>query len=162
MLEEVFSVTTVVSRQLAVLGACLPALGQRLREVDPNLALTVARGSSDRAVNYFAHLAMQYIGLPVALLSTSVVVLNRSPLRVTGQVAFAFSQSGQSPDPVDDPCILRRRGALGIALVNAEDPPLEAASESVVSFRAGTERGVVATRNFTAMLSVGAYLFAHW
>ena len=49
MLEEALSAATVASRQLAVLDACLPALGQRLREVDPNLALTVARGSSDLA-----------------------------------------------------------------------------------------------------------------
>lgn len=46
MLEEALSAAAVASRQLAVLDACLPALGQRLREVDPNLALTVARGSS--------------------------------------------------------------------------------------------------------------------
>ncbi|MBF2949656.1 iron dicitrate transport regulator FecR, partial [Pseudomonas aeruginosa] len=40
MLEEALSAAAVASRQLAVLDACLPALGQRLREVDPNLALT--------------------------------------------------------------------------------------------------------------------------
>lgn len=131
MLEEALSAAAVASRQLAVLDACLPALGQRLREVDPNLALTVARGSSDHAASYFAYLAMQHAGLPVASLPMSVVTLNRSPLRVAGQAVFAFSQSGQSPDLVDSLRILRERGALGIALVNAEDSPLEAASEFV-------------------------------
>lgn len=144
MLEEALSAATVASRQLAVLDACLPALGQRLREVDPNLALTVARGSSDHAASYFAYLAMQHAGLPVASLPMSVVTLNRSPLRVAGQAVFAFSQSGQSPDLVDSLRILRERGALGIALVNAEDSPLEAASEFVVP------------------LGASARLLAHW
>lgn len=162
MLEEALSATAVASRQLAVLDACLPALGQRLREVDPNLALTVARGSSDHAASYFAYLAMQHAGLPVASLPMSVVTLNRSPLRVAGQAVFAFSQSGQSPDLVDSLRILRERGALGIALVNAEDSPLEAASEFVVPLCAGTERSVAATKSFIATLSASARLLAHW
>ncbi|HGT3097095.1 TPA: SIS domain-containing protein [Pseudomonas aeruginosa] len=152
MLEEALSAAAVASRQLAVLDACLPALGQRLREVDPNLALTVARGSSDHAASYFAYLAMQHAGLPVASLPMSVVTLNRSPLRVAGQAVFAFSQSGQSPDLVDSLRILRERGALGIALVNAEDSPLEAASEFVVPLCAGSERSVAATKSFIARL----------
>lgn len=162
MLEEALSAATVASRQLAVLDACLPALGQRLREVDPNLALTVARGSSDHAASYFAYLAMQHAGLPVASLPMSVVTLNRSPLRVAGQAVFAFSQSGQSPDLVDSLRILRERGALGIALVNAEDSPLEAASEFVVPLCAGAERSVAATKSFIATLSASARLLAHW
>lgn len=162
MLEEALSAAAVASRQLAVLDACLPALGQRLREVDPNLALTVARGSSDHAASYFAYLAMQHAGLPVASLPMSVVTLNRSPLRVAGQAVFAFSQSGQSPDLVDSLRILRERGALGIALVNAEDSPLEAASEFVVPLCAGTERSVAATKSFIATLSASARLLAHW
>lgn len=162
MLEEALSAAAVASRQLAVLDACLPALGQRLREVDPNLALTVARGSSDHAASYFAYLAMQHAGLPVASLPMSVVTLNRSPLRVAGQAVFAFSQSGQSPDLVDSLRILRERGALGIALVNAEDSPLEAASEFVVPLCAGAERSVAATKSFIATLSASARLLAHW
>ena len=162
MLEEALSAAAVASRQLAVLDACLPALGQRLREVDPNLALTVARGSSDHAASYFAYLAMQHAGLPVASLPMSVVTLNRSPLRVAGQAVFAFSQSGQSPDLVDSLRILRERGALGIALVNAEDSPLEAASEFVVPLCAGTERSVAATKSFIATLGASARLLAHW
>ncbi|WP_333969354.1 SIS domain-containing protein, partial [Pseudomonas aeruginosa] len=162
MLEEALSAAAVASRQLAVLDACLPALGQRLREVDPNLALTVARGSSDHAASYFAYLAMQHAGLPVASLPMSVVTLNRSPLRVAGQAVFAFSQSGQSPDLVDSLRILRERGALGIALVNAEDSPLEAASEFVVPLCAGSERSVAATKSFIATLSASARLLAHW
>ncbi|MDE9402256.1 SIS domain-containing protein, partial [Pseudomonas aeruginosa] len=160
MLEEALSAAAVASRQLAVLDACLPALGQRLREVDPNLALTVARGSSDHAASYFAYLAMQHAGLPVASLPMSVVTLNRSPLRVAGQAVFAFSQSGQSPDLVDSLRILRERGALGIALVNAEDSPLEAASEFVVPLCAGTERSVAATKSFIATLSASARLLS--
>ena len=58
--------------------------------------------------------------------------------------------------------ILRERGALGIALVNAEDSPLEAASEFVVPLCAGAERSVAATKSFIATLSASARLLAHW
>lgn len=105
---------------------------------------------------------MQHAGLPVASLPMSVVTLNRSPLRVAGQVAFAFSQSGQSPDLVDSLRTLRERGALSVALVNAEDSPLEAASEFVVPLGAGVERSVAATKSFIATLAASARLLAHW
>ena len=72
MLEEALSAATVASRQLAVLDACLPALGQRLREVDPNLALTVARGSSDHAATFAKYLFEIALGVPVTSIAPSI------------------------------------------------------------------------------------------
>lgn len=162
MLEEALSAADVVARQLPVLDARLPDLGERLRAAAPRLAMTVARGSSDHAASYFAYLTMQHAGLPVASLPMSVVTLRQAPLQVEGQVAFAFSQSGQSPDLVDSLSRLRERGALSVALVNAEGSPLEAAAEFTVPLCAGPERSVAATKSFIATLSASTRLLAHW
>lgn len=48
----------MANRQLVMLDTCLPALGQRLREVDSNLTLTVTRSNSDHAASYFVYPAM--------------------------------------------------------------------------------------------------------
>ncbi|MDU4250783.1 SIS domain-containing protein [Pseudomonas sp.] len=162
MLEEALSAADVVARQLTVLDTRLPALGERLRDVAPQLAMTVARGSSDHAASYFAYLTMQHTGLPVASLPMSVVTLRQTPMQVHGQVAFAFSQSGQSPDLVDTLNRLRERGALSVALVNAEHSPLEVAAEFTVPLCAGPERSVAATKSFIATLSAATRLLAHW
>ena len=123
--------------QLQRLDPALIEIAGRLRRQPPQVAMTIARGSSDHAASYFAYLAMQHVGIPVASLPMSVVTLLQAPLKVSGQVAFGFSQSGQSPDLVNSLRLLRKRGALSIAMVNAEDSPLEAACEFHVPLCAG-------------------------
>ena len=79
-----------------------------------------------------------------------------------GQAVFAFSQSGQSPDIIDSLSLLRERGAVSVALVNAENTPLEAASAYTLPLCAGPELSVAATKSFIATLSASARLVAHW
>jgi glucosamine--fructose-6-phosphate aminotransferase (isomerizing) len=92
----------------------------------------------------------------------SVVTMQQAPMKVSGQVAFAFSQSGQSPDLVNSLRLLRKRGALSVSMVNAEGSPLEAACEFSLPLSAGTESSVAATKSFIATLSASARLIAHW
>ena len=162
MLEEALASSDAVQRQLQRLDPTLEEIAGRLRRQPPQVAMTVARGSSDHAASYFAYLTMQQLGLPVASLPMSVVTLQQAPLKVSGQVAFAFSQSGQSPDLVNSLRLLRKRGALSVAMVNAEDSPLEAACEFSVPLCAGVESSVAATKSFIATLSASARLVAHW
>ncbi|KIH85135.1 SIS domain-containing protein [Pseudomonas batumici] len=162
MLEEALSAHEAVSRQLQQLDERLLALGARLREQPPQVVMTVARGSSDHAASYFAYIAMQQTGVPVASLPMSVVTLQHSPLQVSGQAVLAFSQSGQSPDLVDSLRLLRERGALTVAMVNAADSPLEAACEYAIPLLAGPEQSVAATKSFIATLSASARLLGHW
>ncbi len=162
MLDEARASHLAVSRQLETLDPALAALAGRLRQQSPQVAMTIARGSSDHAASYFAYLAMQQVGVPVASLPMSVVTLRHSPLKVHGQAVFAISQSGQSPDLVDSQRLLRERGALSVALVNAEGSPLESASEYSLPLCAGPELSVAATKSFIATLSLGARLIGHW
>ncbi|SEJ33855.1 glucosamine--fructose-6-phosphate aminotransferase (isomerizing) [Pseudomonas sp. NFR16] len=162
MLEEALASAQVVQRQLEVLEPRLVDVAGRLRQIDPKVILSVARGSSDHAASYFAYLTMQLTGVPVASLPMSVVTLHDAPMKVSGQPAIAFSQSGQSPDLVGTLQGLRARGALSIAMVNVEDSPLEHACEYVLPLSAGPEISVAATKSFIATLSASARLVAHW
>ncbi|MDX9667036.1 SIS domain-containing protein [Pseudomonas sp. P5_152] len=162
MLEEALSSYKAVERQLQQLDPQMIEIAGRLNRQPPQVAMTVARGSSDHAASYFAYLAMQHVGVPVASLPMSVVTLQQAPLKVSGQAVFAFSQSGQSPDLVNSLRLLRKRGALSIAMVNAENSPLEAACEFSLPLCAGTESSVAATKSFIATLTASARLIAHW
>ncbi|WP_296262060.1 MULTISPECIES: SIS domain-containing protein [unclassified Pseudomonas] len=162
MLDEALASADVIRRQLEVLEPRLIDLAQRLREAEPHVILSVARGSSDHAASYFTYLAMQLTGVPVASLPMSVVTLHDSAMRVLGQPAIGFSQSGQSPDLVDSLRTLRKRGALSIAMVNAEGSPLEQVCEYTLPLSAGPELSVAATKSFIATLSASARLLAHW
>jgi len=91
MAEEAQSAADAVAAQHMYADERLAKLGSQLRQHPPRLALTIARGSSDHAANYFAYLAMQRLGVPVVSLPMSLVTLHHAPLNVAGQLAVAVS-----------------------------------------------------------------------
>ncbi|MDR2323858.1 MAG: SIS domain-containing protein [Acidovorax sp.] len=159
MLEEARSAPAVVATQFAQ-AEPVAALVREL--VSPCLAvvLTVARGSSDHAAAYFANLVMGRLGLPVASLPMSTVTLHDSVMKVGGQLAVAFSQSGRSPDLVETMQALRRAGAATLALVNVSGSPLAQACAYSLPLAGGEEHSVAATKSYIAMLSMSALLVA--
>jgi glucosamine--fructose-6-phosphate aminotransferase (isomerizing) len=160
MLDEALASADVVAAQLQH-TASIEALAARLAEEPRHVALTVARGSSDHAASYFAGLTMSRIGVPVASLPMSVATLQQAPLRVKGQLAVAFSQSGKSPDLVGTMQALRQAGAFTVAAVNAPSSPLADACEWHLPLLAGAELSVAATKSYIAMLSLSAIVIAH-
>lgn len=138
------------------------ALAAVLADKPCHVALTVARGSSDHAASYFASLAMSRLGVPVASLPMSIATLQAAPLRVAGELAIAFSQSGKSPDLVDTMTTLRRAGARTVSCVNSPASDLAQACEWQLPVLAGPERSVAATKSYIAMLSLSAQLVAFW
>ncbi|MCD5364025.1 SIS domain-containing protein [Chromobacterium aquaticum] len=162
MLEEALYAAEAVAAQHMYADEALAALGRALAAERPSLALTVARGSSDHAANYFAYLAMQRLGVPVVSLPMSLITLHQAPLAVKGQLAVALSQSGQSPDLIDTMKALGAAGARTVALVNKHQSPLAAACEWAVPLCAGDEKSVAATKSYIATLSAVARLVAHW
>jgi glutamine---fructose-6-phosphate transaminase (isomerizing) len=161
MLEEALASAEAVAAQLAAPQA-VKRVAQVLASRERQVALTVARGSSDHAASYFAGLAMSVIGLPVASLPMSIATLEQAPLKVAHQFAIAFSQSGKSPDLVDTMTALRAAGALTVATVNVDGSPLSDACEYTLPLLAGPELSVAATKSYIAMLSMSAQLVAHW
>jgi glucosamine--fructose-6-phosphate aminotransferase (isomerizing) len=161
MLNEALASPGVVSAQLADTSR-VEALAQLLAARPGHVALTVARGSSDHAASYFASLAMSRLGVPVASLPMSVATLQQAPLRIEGQLAIAFSQSGRSPDLVGTMEVLRKAGALTVSAVNASPSPLADACEWNLPLRAGPELSVAATKSYIGMLAIAAQLVAFW
>ncbi len=162
MLDEALFAAQAVAAQHMYADEGLAVLARELAKAPPQLALTVARGSSDHAANYFAYLAMQRTGTPVVSLPMSLLTLHQAPLNVKGQLAVALSQSGRSPDLIDTMTALGAAGARTVALVNKPDSPLAAACEWSVPLCAGEEKSVAATKSYIATLSAVARLVAHW
>ncbi|WP_028209316.1 SIS domain-containing protein [Paraburkholderia mimosarum] len=161
MLDEALASAGVVAAQLADTSR-VEALARVLEAEPRHVALTVARGSSDHAASYFAALTMSRIGVPVASIPMSIATLQQAPLRVRGQFALAFSQSGRSPDLVATIKALREAGALTAAMVNVAGSPLAEAAGTELPLLAGPELSVAATKSYIAMLAMSAQLVAFW
>ncbi|MDN3556379.1 SIS domain-containing protein [Halomonas maura] len=159
MLDEARNAPARIRGQLQRNAEVLASLGGRLREAPPSGALTVARGSSDHGAAYLGYLIMKHLGIPVASLPPS---LAGAPWRLSGQLAVAISQSGQSPDLVTAQRALAAGGARTLALVNTPQSPLGEASDDEVALFAGEEHSVAATKSYLATLSAAAQLVGHW
>ncbi|XXS92927.1 SIS domain-containing protein [Sorangium sp. So ce590] len=162
MAEEARSAAQIVAQQLTQDEPAYRDLGARLRAAPPPSVVTIARGSSDHAAAYLAYLVMTQLGCPVASLPPSVVTLYRAPLRLSGSLAVAVSQSGQSPDVVTTLSACGAAGAVTAALVNQLGSPLAQAAGSTIPLRAGPERSVAATKSFIASLSAMARVVGSW
>jgi len=162
MLAEALEAPQAVARLLAADGATYSALADELRAAPPASMLTVARGSSDHAAHYMAYLLMARLGRLVTSLPMSLVTLYGSQLVCDGLAAFAFSQSGQSPDIVAPINFARQGGARTVAIVNDAASPLALAAQWLLPLHAGVERSVAATKSYIAQLVAGARLVATW
>lgn len=162
MLSEIAETPDAVRRLLTGSAAAIDSAGKTLRELDPPVLVTVARGSSDHAATYFKYAAEIATGRPVASLGPSVVSIFGARLRLAGAAALAISQSGRSPDIVALLSAARDGGARTIALVNATDSPLAAVADHAVPLAAGPERSVAATKSFVCSVVAGLAIVAAW
>jgi len=162
MRAEALEAPAAVARQLAHDAHAYRELGALLRGAPPSSMLTVARGSSDHAAHYMAYLVMARLGRLVTSLPMSIVTLYQSRIACDGLAAFAFSQSGQSPDLVTPMRAFAEGGATTVAFVNDAESPLAAAADWGLPLHAGPETSVAATKSFVTQLVAGARLVAAW
>lgn len=162
MLQEISEAGDAVARQLGDNAELLAELGARLRVLDPPLVATIARGSSDCCALYLKYLVEIVSGTPCASIGPSIATLYQTPMRLQGAVSVAISQSGRSPDIVEMQRVVRRGGALAIALVNDVASPLAQEAEALLPLCAGPEHSVAATKSMIAGLVAGASLVAAW
>ena len=153
MLREARETPEVVRRQRAENGEVVRALAAALRERRPLYAVTVARGSSDHACTVLKYAMETHLALPVASLGPSVHTLYGASLDLRGALVVAVSQSGASPDVVENIRMAREGGALTVALVNVEESDLAREAEFVLPLRCGEERAVAATKSYLASLT---------
>jgi len=163
MFAEAASASDVAALQIALNGDVVSRAAQRLRDLDPPFALTIARGSSDHAATFAKLLLETRLGIPVVSQAPSVATLYRatSP-RVKGALALAISQSGGSPDLVETARAAREAGATLVVMVNDTTSPLAEEADILIPLHAGPERSVAATKSFIASLVAVMHLVAEW
>ncbi|MEJ2289503.1 MAG: SIS domain-containing protein [Deinococcales bacterium] len=158
--REIAEQPAVLARILA--DPSVAALARELRGRDVPLIATLARGSSDNAVTFFAYLAGRTLGLPVASIPPSLPTIYGARLRLKGALAIGVSQSGESTDVVAGLAALRDTGARTLAVTNREGSRLAREADHALAQHAGEERAVAATKTFTSQLMLLARLTAEW
>lgn len=162
MAREISEIPDVVERQLTQGYASYQAIGAQLRQCDPAVIVTAARGSSDHAALYFKYLVETRIGRPVASIGPSIASLYQTSLRLDNAALVAISQSGASPDLLSLLDAGRNGGALSIALINADDAPAISHADMIAPLHAGPEIAVAATKSYVASLVASAIIVAEW
>jgi glutamine---fructose-6-phosphate transaminase (isomerizing) len=162
MLEETRAAPTLVADMLASNAALFAEIGNRLRRLDPAVATTCARGSSDHAAGYFKYLVEITHGLPVASIGPSIASIYRTPLRLRGSLMLSISQSGRSPDIIALQAAAKAAGALTISLCNTPGSPLSQAADFDVPLLAGPEISVAATKSFILSCAAVVAIVAAW
>ncbi|PWJ22534.1 SIS domain-containing protein [Jannaschia seohaensis] len=162
MRREVREIPAAVDRLLAEGAGPMRKAGATLRDLDPRVFVTVARGSSDHAATCFKYCAELMCGVPVASVGPSVASVYGRRLRLDGAACLAISQSGQSPDIVAMARMADEQGAATFAVTNHPDSPLADACGHILALHAGEERSVAATKTFVASVVSAIWLLAEW
>lgn len=162
MAREVAEIPAAVAACLQENREAAAAIGARLRDHDPQLVMTVARGSSDHAAAYFKYACEIMSGVPVASIGPSVASVYRTQLKLPRTLCLSISQSGQSPDIVAMTKAARDAGAVTVALTNNAEGDLAAQSEFCLPLQCGPERSVAATKSFVTSVVGGVALLVEW
>jgi glucosamine--fructose-6-phosphate aminotransferase (isomerizing) len=162
MFREAAAAPSAVRSQLVANHDAVEELGDVLRRFAPRAVVTCARGSSDHAATYARYLVETRTGLLASSAAPSVSSLYAAKADLESVLFIAISQSGASPDLLAAAQAARDAGALVVALVNAENSPLERVADHAVPLRAGTEASVAATKSYIASLAAIVQLVASW
>ncbi len=137
-------------------------VGAALRDAAPTVVLSLARGSSDNAVTFFAYLVGLTLGLPVASVPPSLVTLHQARLRTERALVVGVSQSGESQDVVGAVRALAASGVPSLGVHNRPGSALEQVCGLSVRLGAGEERAVAASKTFSSQMMALARVVAEW
>jgi glutamine---fructose-6-phosphate transaminase (isomerizing) len=152
-----------IAQQPAAIRATIDALLPR-RDEAAKLAgqtrevLFIGRGTSDNAAVYGSYLIQAYGGRLATLAAPSIATTYRSRIDLSGVLAVALSQSGQTEEIVETLAWARDCGARTLAITNGDGSPLAEQAEVAFITRAGAEQAVPATKTFTTQLAALAVL----
>ncbi len=162
MAREVAEIPEATQRFLTQSAPHIQAAAAAMRQANPQLIVTVARGSSDHAATYLKYAVELLAGIPVASVGPSIASIYGRPLHLAGAACIGISQSGKSPDIVAMTEAARAGGALTIAITNFADAPMARAAAHCLPLAAGEEKSVAATKTFVSSVVAGLALLAEW
>jgi glutamine---fructose-6-phosphate transaminase (isomerizing) len=154
---------TEIGQQPAALRATLDALLPRAAEAGElaggcRQVLFIARGTSDNAAVYGSYLLQAHAGMLATLGSPSIATEYHSRLNLSGVLAVALSQSGQTEEIVETLAWARDGGARTLAITNGAGSALAEVADMALVTLAGPEHAVPATKTFTTQLAALAVL----
>ncbi|MBU2329343.1 MAG: SIS domain-containing protein [Alphaproteobacteria bacterium] len=162
MREEINEIPAAAARLLDSSKSVISDAANALRDKDPAIVVTIARGSSDHAAYFLKYAIELQMGLPVASLGPSLASIYEVPMKLGSAAAFAVSQSGASPDIVAMAKGARDGGATTISLVNTLPSPLADAATFAIDIKAGPEIAVAATKSYVNSIVAGLAILASW
>lgn len=162
MRQEIDEIPQAAARLLEGSMEAFRAAGKALRDRDPPVVVTIARGSSDHAAHFLKYAIELQMGVPVASLGPSLASIYQAPLKLSRAAAFGVSQSGKSPDIVALTKAASDAGALTLALVNTLPSPMGDAATVAIDIQAGPEKAVAATKSFVNSAVAGLAILAEW
>lgn len=162
MAREVAEIPQAAARFLSGSAEAVAHAAAALRANNPQLLVTIARGSSDHAATYLKYVVELLAGVPVASVGPSVASVYGRQLRLAGAACVGISQSGKSPDIVAMMQAARAGGALTLAFTNQVDSPMAGAVAHPIGLAAGPEHSVAATKTFVNSVLAGLALLAEW
>ena len=162
MYAEAHEASAAVARQLQANEPVVRELAAELRKRAPRFIVTCARGSSDHAATFAKYVFETQVGLFTASASPSVSSVYAARQDLDGALFVAISQSGKSPDLLQQARAAKTAGARVVVLVNVEDSPLADMADVVVPLHAGPERSVAATKSYICSLSAILHIAASW
>lgn len=162
MALEVREIPHALQRLLDGSQTSIAATADAMRQADPRVIATIARGSSDHAASYLKYAFELLAGVPVASIGPSVASIYHAKLKMDRTATIAISQSGKSPDIVEMAASAKRSGTLSIAMTNTSNSDLAKACDHPIDIQAGPELSVAATKTFVSSIAAGLMLLAHW
>ena len=157
MAAEIAEQPACLARRIESDASDIEQAASAIRAFDPDFVIFAARGTSDHAALYAKYLFETRVGLAAGLASPSSMTVYGSTPRLNKALWIAVSQSGSSPDLVESTRLARQAGALTVAVTNAPESDLSAASAHGIDVMAGPEMAVAATKSYTSEL-VSLYL----
>lgn len=159
---EISQTPAVIRNQLENnLSRCV-LLANQFRKNPPNLVITSARGSSDHAASFAKYLIETELGIPTSSSAPSVSSVYKREQTMNQTLFITISQSGHSPDLVENARLAQLQGAFVLGIINQQNTPLEKYCDAVLPMSAGEEKSVAATKTYIATLSCLMQLVAQW
>ncbi len=162
MFVEAQQSADVVSRQIVANRDDVRSLATRLIQNEPRAVVTCARGSSDHAATYFKYLIESELGVLTSSASPSIQSVYRVPQHLAGTLYVAITQSGSSPDILENTERAKAAGATVLVMVNDVQSPIVALADYLIPLQAGTEKSVAATKSFISTISAMLHIVSEW
>lgn len=162
MAQESRQAPNVIEQQLQDNKDLCMALVKQIKAFDPSMVYIVGRGSSDHAGVFAKYLIEVELGIPVSSSAPSVFSVFKRTLKLEKALVLIISQSGGSPDIIEQTKAAKASGAMTLALVNTPNSPLSNIVDAEIPIRAGEERAIAATKSYLATLSALLQLVAYW